>query len=360
MYFKRITFFLVGFFLLSAFQNSIAQNIKPPVFQNRSDEKRGKDAMRVMFYNVENLFDPFNDSLKADDEYLPTGMRGWTYSKMKRKQINTAKVILAVGGWEPPDIVGFCEVENRFVLTGLLNDTPLKNFGYKIVHYESPDPRGIDVALIYRPEKFKVLTTMPIPVRFPFDTASRTRDILYVLGIACNKDTLHVFVNHWPSKFGGSMATVPKRNYVGAFLRSKVDSLMLRNPNSKILIMGDLNESPTEECVSKSLNATMDSTNLKAGDLYNLLGGAGISWNRGTIKFREEWETIDHLIITPTLLPQAPGLHVKKMGLTIFDAPFLLQNDDVWFGKKPFRTYYGSKYLGGFSDHLPVYIDLKY
>lgn len=351
--------FILSLVLMSA-QMVLAQNIKPPVFQNRSDEKRGQDAMRVMFYNVENLFDPFNDSLKADEEYLPTGMRGWTYNRMKRKQINTAKVILAVGGWEPPEIIGFCEVENRFVLNGLVNDTPLKNFGYKIVHRESPDPRGIDVALIYRPEKFKVLSNIPFHISFPFDTASRTRNILYVMGIACNKDTLHIFVNHWPSKFGGAMTTIPKRNFVAAFLRSKVDSLTALNPDAKILIMGDLNDSPYEESVSKALNASMDSTNIESGDLYDMLGGAGISWNKGTIKFREEWETIDHIIVTPTLLPTASGIRAKKYGLTIFDAPFLLQDDDVWFGKKPFRTYYGAKYLGGFSDHLPVYMDLKY
>lgn len=351
---------VIGFFHFLCIGSVLAQTVKPPVFQNRADGKRGKDAIRLMFYNVENLFDPYDDSLKADEEYLPAGMRGWTYNRMKKKQINIAKVLLAVGGWEPPEIVGFCEVENRMVLNGLVNDTPLKNFGYKIVHRESPDPRGIDVALIYRPDKFKLLTNMPIRVRFPFDTASRTRDILYVMGTVSDKDTLHIFVNHWPSKFGGAMATIPKRNYVGAMLRTKVDSLTALNPNAKIIIMGDLNDSPSDESVRKALGANMDSTSVKTGDLYNMLGGTSISWNRGTIKFQESWETIDHIIIGTSLFPDAKGLRVKKLGLTIFDAPFLLQKDDVWYGKKPFRTFYGAKYLGGFSDHLPVYIDLSY
>lgn len=336
-------------------QDNQGANPKKPVFQQSNAAKRGDDAMRVMFYNVENLFDPSEDSAKADEEYQPKGMRGWNYNRLKRKQINIAKVVLAVGGWDPPEVIGLCEVENRSVLYGLTNDTPLKSFGYKIIHHESPDPRGIDVALLYRPEKFRILYNMPIEVRFPFDTASRTRDILFVKGIACKRDTVNIFVNHWPSKFGGAMATIPKRNYVASVLRHLVDSLLTVNPDANILIMGDLNDSPRDESVSKVLDAKMDSVGLGPHDLYNMLAGAGLSWKKGTIKFREEWETIDHMIVSRTLLSRT-----TPHSLQIFDAPFLLQDDEAWFGQKPFRTYYGAKYIGGFSDHLPVYMDLKF
>ena len=193
------------------------------VFQQNNANKRDANSLRVMFYNVENLFNPNEDSITSDDEYQPDGMRGWTYNRLKRKQINIAKVVLAVGGWDPPELVGVCEVEDYSVLYGLTNDTPLKNFGYKIVHRNSPDPRGIDVALLYRPDKFKVLFSTPISIRFPFDTAARTRDILFVKGIACKRDTLNVFVNHWPSKFGGATATIPKRKYVASVLRKFSD-----------------------------------------------------------------------------------------------------------------------------------------
>ncbi|MEI6061608.1 MAG: endonuclease [Bacteroidota bacterium] len=330
-------------------------NPRKPVFQQTNAKKRGEEAMRVMFYNVENLFDPSEDSAVADDEYQPRGMRGWTYDRLKRKQINLAKVMLAVGGWDPPEVIGLCEVEDRIVLYGLTNDTPLKNFGYRIIHYDSPDPRGIDVAMLYRPEKFRVLDSYPIPVRFPFDTAARTRDILFVKGIACKRDTINILVNHWPSRFGGAMATIPKRKYVASVVRNLSDSLLKVNPNANILIMGDLNDSPYDESVSKVLQARMDSLNLAPGDLYDMLAGAGISWKKGTIKFREEWETIDHMIISRPLLSKT-----NPHSLHIFDAPFLLQDDEVWFGKKPFRTYYGAKYIGGFSDHLPIYMDLKF
>jgi len=354
----KLSFFFVlcVFLAFSSYAQEMQEvNVKKPVFQQADAGKRGEDALRVMFYNVENLFDPRDDSITSDDEYQPGGMRGWTSNRLKQKQINISKVVLAVGGWEPPDMIGLCEVENFRVLYGLVNYTPLKNFGYRIIHYESPDPRGIDVALLYRPEKFRVLQSTPIRISFPFDTASRTRDILFVKGIACKRDTLNIFVNHWPSKFGGAMATIPKRNYVASVVRKFSDSLLAVNSNANILIMGDLNESPYEEGVSKVLQAKMDSINLGPKDLYNMLAGAGIAWNKGTIKFREEWETIDHMIVSRPLLS-----YTTPHSLQIFSAPFLLQDDEAWFGKKPFRTYYGAKYIGGFSDHLPVYMDFKF
>jgi hypothetical protein len=341
---------LLGYTLQA--QNLQEVNQKKPVYQHSDANKRSDTVLRVMFYNVENLFDPREDSITSDEEYQPTGMRGWTSSRLKQKQINISKVVLAVGGWEPPDLIGFCEVENFSVLYGLTNFTALKNFGYRIIHYDSPDPRGIDVALLYRPEKFRLLQSFPVKIRFPFDTVARTRDILFVKGIACKRDTINVFVNHWPSKFGGAMATIPKRNYVASVMRKYADSLLTVNPNSNILIIGDLNESPFEEGVNKVLRAKMDSANLAADDLYNMLAGAGLSWNKGTIKFHETWDAIDHMIVSRTLLS-----HTTPHSLHIFDAPFLLQDDEAWFGKKPFRTYYGAKYIGGFSDHLPVYMD---
>ena len=354
IYFKIL--FILSCSVLSGYnlqaQNLQEVNQKKAVYQHSDANKRADTVLRVMFYNVENLFDPREDSITSDEEYQPTGMRGWTSGRLKQKQINISKVVLAVGGWEPPDLIGLCEVENFSVLYGLTNFTALKNFGYRIIHFDSPDPRGIDVALLYRPEKFRVLQSIPIKIRFPFDTASRTRDILFVRGIACKRDTINIFVNHWPSKYGGAMATIPKRNYTASVMRKYADSLLSVNPNSNILIIGDLNESPFEEGVNKVLRAKMDSTNLGPNDLYDMLAGAGLSWNRGTIKFHETWDAIDHMIVSRPLLA-----HTTPHSLHIFDAPFLLQDDEAWFGKKPFRTYYGAKYIGGFSDHLPVYMD---
>jgi hypothetical protein len=361
---KSLHFFSFCLLFFSGIGHLNAQELKIPamqshVFQQPNPSRRDDKGIRIMFYNVENLFDIKDDSLKADEEYVSGGMRGWTFNRMLQKERNLSKVIMSVGGWEMPEIIGMCEVENRYVLNLLLKETPLEKFGYKIIHRESPDPRGIDVAMLYRPEKFKPVYTRPIAIRFPFDTAARTRDILYVKGLVLNRDTLHLFVNHWPSRFGGYTETVPKRNFVARVLRAKVDSIMAANPGSKIVIMGDFNDEPTDESIVKQLRAVLDSTNVGKGELYDMMSGAGISWNRGTIKSREVWNTIDQFIVSEPLLKAASGLTVTPHSVAIFDAPFLLQNDDAWFGKKPFRTYYGFKYIGGFSDHLPIMLDLK-
>jgi len=325
-----------------------------------ADSRRGNAGIRVMFYNVENLFDIVNDSLTMDDEYTPQGSRRWTFSRLQRKVNNIAKVIIRAGGWEPPEIIGLCEVENRFALSNLTTDSPLKNIGYRIIHRDSPDPRGIDVAMLYRPEKFTPVDTKYIGIRFPFEPEARTRDILYVKGVVLKKDTLHLFVNHWPSRFGGHQATIPKREFVARQLRMQVDSLMHADPGARILIMGDLNDEPSDPSVSEVLKAKQDSVNLAPGELYNMMTGAGCDWNHGTIKDKERWITIDQFIISASLLKKDEGLHTTPHWIKIMNPPFLLQRDDAWFGLKPFRTYYGFDYIGGFSDHLPIYMDLKY
>ncbi len=338
---------------------SFSGKIKAQLDKNAQPAKRTSTEMRLMFYNVENLFDHMDDSLKSDEEYLPTGSRHWTEERFQKKINNLARVIVGVGEYSMPEIVGLCEIENRYALYRFVNSALLKNFGYRMIHYESPDPRGIDVALIYLPQKFAPSQARPISIRFPFDTLSRTRDILYVKGVALSSDTLHLFVNHWPSRFGGYTETMPKRNYVAQVLRQKVDSILSRNAEAKIVIMGDLNDAPTDESVVKYLNATTDSTHLAKNQLYNMMGGIKIDWKLGTIKSREVWETIDQFIVSQGLLHAGSGLSTTFHSAKIYNADFLLQPDDVWFGTKTFRTYNGMQYLGGFSDHLPIFMDLK-
>ncbi|NVO20478.1 MAG: endonuclease [Bacteroidetes bacterium] len=359
---KNLSFLL----LLSAVNPAFSQQDQVPASKNpfseihKGDVRRGNKAVRIMFYNVENLFDILNDSLTSDDEYTPTGMRGWTYNRLQRKINNISKVIIRLGGWEAPEIIGLCEVENRYVLSELTTGSALKNIGYKIIHRDSPDPRGIDVALLYLPDKFKPLSTKFIGIDFPSDTMSKTRDILLVEGVVLNRDTVDIFVNHWPSRFGGYLETIPKRKFVASVLKANVDSLQKINPMSKIIIMGDFNDESTDESVDQVLKAKRDSINLAPTDLYNMMTGAGTSWNRGTIKDKELWLTIDQFIVSASILQETGHLHATPHSAHILDAPFLLQDDDAWFGSKPFRTYYGPKYIGGFSDHLPIYLDLAY
>jgi hypothetical protein len=243
------------------------------VFSMPDAGKRGDNAIRLVFYNTENLFDPADDSLTNDDEYTPTGLRGWTYNRFQRKLLNLSKVFISIGGWEAPEIIGMCEIENRFVLYKLISDTPLSKIGYKIIHKDSPDPRGIDVAMIYRPDKFVPVTYKAIPVRFPNDPGGRTRDILYVKGKVLGKETLHVFINHWPSRYGGYSATKPKRAVVASILRHYTDSIMQSDQFARIVIMGDFNDEPNDESITKILMARSDSTHLSKNDLYNMMSG---------------------------------------------------------------------------------------
>jgi len=313
---------------------------------------------RIAFYNVENLFDIYNDSLKRDDEFTPDGDRNWNNNRFYKKLNNIYKVIIGIGEWNPPVIVGLCEVENRFVLNKLVYQTPLKTFDYKIIHEESPDRRGIDVALIYRSSGFTPIEHKTIGIRFPFDTASRTRDILYVKGVLSGKDTVHIFVNHWPSRYGGYLVTKPKREFVATVLRKQLDSLFVSDINSNIIIMGDFNDEPWDESLQDVLDARLDTTGLQTNDLYNLMGIFQKDWDGGTSKYLDDWNTIDQFIVSANLVKGRQELQVSPKGAQIYNPEFLLEDDFKHLGKKPYRTYVGFKYNQGYSDHLPIYIDL--
>jgi len=323
-------------------------------------EKAPAGEFKIMFYNVENLFDPFDDSLKDDNEFLPTGIRGWTWKKFERKLQNTSKVIITAGGWRPPEIVGFCEVENRFALIQLLKRTPLEPFGYQIVHHESPDARGIDVGLIYRPDRFTLLYHRAIPVIFEGDSVATTRDILYVKGLVPGGDTLHLFVNHWPSKYGGAAATIPRRRDAAHALKTFTDSIAAVNPFASIVIMGDFNDEPTDESLAIHLGASFGKADTTGYYLYNLMHELMGKWDTGSNKFREQWSIIDQFIVSSPLLSKTSGFRLSEKRAEIFRAPFLLEEDKNFNGTKTFRTFNGPTYLGGFSDHLPILLYLNY
>ncbi|WP_445204787.1 endonuclease/exonuclease/phosphatase family protein [Tenuifilum sp.] len=311
---------------------------------------------RVMFYNVENLFDPFDDSLTRDDEFTPTGQRYWTWNKMETKINGIYKVIMAVGEFDPPVLVGLCEVENGFVLHKLVNDTPLSKFEYRVVHRESPDPRGIDVALLYRPDRFKVQEREFVPVVFPDDSARKTREILYVSGML-GSDTLHVFVNHWPSKYGGELESESGRFAAASTLKRKIDSIRVFYPQARILVMGDLNDEPESAPVVEGLGASeRNDPNCPSG----LINIAAILKSRGfgSYKYQGTWGIIDQIIVSQSLLSGKHRLYTTPQKAAVFESDQLLEPDKQYSGNRPFRTFVGYRYHGGFSDHLPVYIDL--
>ncbi len=334
-------------------QNTVVQTTTDTVNVERGD-------FRVMFYNCENLFDTFDDSLKNDDEFLPNGAKHWTINKYYEKLSNISKVITAVGGWEPADIVGLCEVENHYVLEGLTQVAPLKNLNYKIIHFESPDKRGIDVALLYQASTFLPIKTQKLTVKFPSSMGRPTRDILYVVGKTKHKDTLHIFVNHWPSRWGGMLESEPKRRFVASFLRTKVDSIFATNNKANILIMGDLNDFPDNMSVMEDLKALTDFSDIKSNELYNLSYYLQEEKGKFSHRYQGEAGILDQMIISGALLNPEANFFTTKDNAHIYDADFLLEKEENFIGYKPFRTYIGYKYHGGYSDHLPPYLDFYF
>jgi predicted extracellular nuclease len=317
-------------------------------------------ALKLMFYNTENSFDSFQDSTVKDEEYLPEGSRHWTYKKYQTKLNNLFKVIAAVGQWQPPDIIGLCEIENRRVLNDLIYKTPLSKYPFKIVHQESQDERGVDAALLYRGDRLTLICKRFITIRFPFDTLRKTRDIVYAQFINNDGDSLYVFVNHWPSRSSGELKSRPYRNYVALILRSQVDSIFLNHSKPKIVITGDFNDEPMNESVLDVLNAKCKYDKTSDTNLYNLSFRLIKKGKAGTHYFRGKWAMLDQLIVSGPLLNATSGYFVTPDSAHIFKDSFILVYDESEMEQKPFRTYAGFKYKGGYSDHLPVYLEIGY
>ncbi len=314
--------------------------------------------LRILFYNVENLFDTKNDSLKNDDEFLSDDGKYWTKGRYYTKQKNISQVIVAIGGWQPPEIIGLCEIENRGVLDDLVKYSSLKNIDYRIIHKESPDKRGIDVALLYRKNRFTPISYKPIEIRYPFSPGSTTRDILYIKGKTKQNDTLHLFVNHWPSRWGGQLETERKRMFIASVLKKEIDSIFRTNLHANIIIMGDFNDYPENKSLSIKLQAKKDFNNTQAGLLYNLSAHLQNKKGAGTHKHEGKWATLDQFIVSGSLLSDTNTIYTTVKDVHIYNARFLLESDDSYSGFKTNRTYIGYKYHGGYSDHLPTFLDL--
>ncbi len=352
----NLRFLIFALFALSIFAFFLTANHTEASGGGLSDEKVRGDY-RIMFYNVENLFDIHNDPEREDDEFTPGGERRWTWFRFREKLANIYRVIVAAGGWQAPEIVGLCEVENRYVLEELTGTTPLSKAGYEIVHRDSRDRRGIDVALLYRSDRFSLIREKFLEISSPVDTFLKTRDIVYVKGVTVCLDTLHLFVNHWPSRWRGRAFTEPARFLAASVLKSAVDSVFATNAEAKIIIMGDFNDEPADASLRVGLGTETDFADTHPNRLYNLSAPLKLA-GKGTIKFRGRWQLFDQFIVSGTLLMAERGLAARKNSASVFDAGFLLVRDEVYYGYKPFRTYEGYRYTGGYSDHLPVYIDL--
>lgn len=312
----------------------------------------GEQLCRVMFYNVENFFDTEDDYETQDDEFLPVGFYRWTPAKLEKKRADIAKVIEAIGC---PAIVGLCEVENRFVLEQLARQTALSKHGYAILHHDSPDSRGIDVALLYLPQHFRLIDS----AFFRVNIEKKTREILYAKGILEHVDTLHIFVSHWSSKLGGEDKTEPYRMEAARTLRSKIDSILHGNPSANIIAIGDFNDLPNSKPLLEGLQARLNIDSLHHNSLYNLAALAAKK-GEGSSKYKGRWQPVDMILCSPGMLSTDNALYCNPIDFTIFKADFLLEEDKTYPGVKPKRTLAGPRYIGGVSDHLPVYIDIRH
>ena len=302
-----------------------------------------------MFYNVENLFDVNDDPVTEDDEFLPGGLRRWSYSRYKKKISSLYKTIIAAGEWEPPAVVGLCEIENRNVVEDMVYRTNLSKFRYQIIHEDSPDERGIDVGLILRKDIVKLIDYQYLNP-FVSDSIFKSRDVLYAK-VQVLSDTIHFIVNHWPSRRGGVLAGEAERIRVAEMVRALADSICSEQTHPKIIIMGDLNATPDDQTAGIL-------TEMRGGNpgLVNL--SAGLTESSGTYRYRGTWETIDQVLVSEALVRKCTGLCTGPEQLRVFSPDFLLRKDPQDPGNTPFSTYSGYRYQGGFSDHLPVLLDL--
>jgi predicted extracellular nuclease len=301
----------------------------------------------IGFYNVENLFDTIDDPSINDEEFLPTGANQWTEERYQIKLGNMSKVIAAIR----PDILGLGEVENRKVLEDLVLHPNIVNHRYQIIHFDMNDERGIDVALIYKPTVFKPFDIRKIAITDPEDREFKTRDILWVKGLFMG-DTLHVAVNHWPSRRGGKE---DKRLVAGQTLRKSVDSVLAINPKANIVIMGDLNDDPNNKSVKKYLLASDDSK--KKNSLINV-SEPTFKKGYGSLAYNGIWNLFDQIIVSAALTDRKQIDYVPE-SFTIFAQRWMQETSGKYTGM-PMRTFRGGQFNPeGFSDHFPVFILLK-
>lgn len=325
-------------------------------FTFRTDAQTTQKVAVVGFYNVENLFDTEDDPLTNDEEFLPTGSYQWTPERYEKKLKNLSDVICLIGKeYGGAAILGLSEIENKKVMDDLVATDKLKPFNFGVVHHDSPDKRGVDVGLIYQKDRFQVIKVIPHRLTLPEDPSWRTRDQLLVVGILDKTDTLHIVVNHWPSKLGGERRSMPKRVAAAQLSRHIADSIMAINKNAKIVIMGDLNDNPDAKSIIEVLNAKGKTKEVGEGDLFNpmwKLYRDGI-WS---YVYQDTPNVIDNIIVSNGLLNANSGY--KYTSAHIFRAKFMFANSGSFAGY-PLRTYASGSYLGGYSDHLPVYILLQ-
>ena len=310
----------------------------------------------VAFYNVENLFDIYNDSLVRDDERTKDGKDRWTEQRYALKIENIAGVLRQIGfeqSHRSPDLIGLCEIENRFVLEDLISSPALEALDYGIIHYNSPDARGIDVALLYKKTCFIPVASGSFRLLLEDENQYRkyTRDQLVVSGYL-DGDPVYIMVNHWPSRSGGELKTKPFRIKAAQLQRKLLDSIFRINSRAKIISMGDYNDDPYNQSIQYVLGSRYYEINYPERILFNAMSGL-YQRGLGTLAYRDRWSLFDQLLFSMEWKnPSVKGYRFWKAG--IFNPAYLKTPSGRYRGY-PYRTYAGGTYQGGLSDHFPVY-----
>jgi endonuclease/exonuclease/phosphatase family metal-dependent hydrolase len=327
-----------------------------PLLSAAQEMPPAQQGFTVAFYNVENLFDTTDDQGEGDDEYLPLSAKQWDNKKYNRKLGGIAGALGSLNKNELPGLIGLAEVENRRVLDDLVRESPLRGGKYQVAHFDSPDERGIDVALLYRPDEFTVTESRPIPVTFTFAPDDRTRDMLYVKGVADDGNQYHVYVCHWPSRSGNERESEMRRIVAAAELRKDIDNILNFENDARIIVMGDFNDEPTNRSLMQILNATNKRLNYTYRDLYNLMYDSHNTGASGTIAWNGAWQMFDQIIVSFSLLRNSGGYYTLFEGGRVHSSDDLLQVDSQTGFRSPGRTYSGDIWNEGVSDHLPVFV----
>ncbi|MBO0590919.1 endonuclease/exonuclease/phosphatase family protein [Cellulophaga sp. E16_2] len=326
---------------------------------NLHAQKKNYKIRTIAFYNVENLFDLKNDSLTYDDDRTPEGKDHWTLDRYEEKLTHVSKVLSEIGhtiSKNSPDIIGLCEVENQQVVEDLVYHKNLQDKNYGIVHFDSPDERGIDVALLYKKSAFLPTSFKSQRLLLQNSEGFRdyTRDQLVVGGLLDNEQ-IYFIVNHWPSRSGGEARSKPNRIEAAKLNKRIIDSIIRTDASAKIISMGDLNDDPTSDSLKKILKTIGDVNKLEEKDLYNpmeKLHKKGI----GSLAYRDKWNLFDQFFFTNNLISEnKESFTFWKAG--VFAPSYLLDPSGRYKGY-PLRTYAGGNYVGGYSDHFPVYMYL--
>ena len=323
----------------------------------KAQEQQAYKVGLVGFYNLENLFDTIDDPLKDDGEFTPQGTNQWNTEKYLAKLHNMAYAISTIGTDISPDgvaVLGMSEMENRTVLEDLVAQPELKSRNYQVVHYDSPDRRGVDVGLLYNPKYFKLVSSKSYRTVVPDQPDFITRDQLLVSGLF-DGEMMHFIVMHWPSRYGGEKRSMPGRVAAAELCRHIADSILREDQNAKIIMMGDFNDYPDNKSITKHLRASGNMKDLRDGEFYNPMYELHKK-GYGTNYYRDVPGVLDQTILTPALLPTDYSTYQFK-NAKVHNKEFLKQHGGKYNGY-PFRTFGSGVWMGGYSDHFPVYVIL--